>query len=189
MAIEKVLTPEFRAAFADVWKARAYEDGEPKFGLVMVFPKTTDISALKRAAEKVAREKWGDKLPELMKAGKIRLPWREGSEYGEYDGFDDSVVFIRATSKRPPGIVDRSNQRIIDQSEFYSGCFARATVNAFAYETKGNRGVSFGLLNLQKIRDGESFAGAANPEQDFEPLAGEDGVAAPAADEGDSLFG
>ena len=174
MAIEKVLTPEFRVAFADVWEARAYGDGEPKFGLVMVFPKTTDISALKRAAEKVAREKWGDKLPEMMKAGKIRLPWRDGTEYAQYDGFDDTVVFIRATSTRPPGIVDAKLQRILDQTEFYSGCYARATVNAYAYDTKGNKGVSFGLLNLQKIRDGESFVGSAKPEKDFEPLAEKD---------------
>lgn len=181
---DKVMTPEFRASFADVFVPRAPEEGkEPVYAVTMLFAKDADLSALKAAAKAAAIEKWGadqNKWPKNLK-----LPFRDQGEK-DYDGYEAGCIFVRASSKQKPGLVDANVQPIIDPSEFYSGCYARATVNAFAWggaaHQKGQNGVSFGLQNIQKIHDGEAFGGRSKPTDDFAPVGG--GVAggpAPAA--------
>jgi hypothetical protein len=65
----------------------------------------------------------------------------------------------------------------MDKADLYSGCYLRATVTAYAYTHGGNKGVSFSLQNLQKVRDGEPLSMSANKaENDFgklEPNAAE----------------
>lgn len=187
MAIEKILTPEFRVGFPNVFKARSVNGSEPKFSVTMLFPPGTNLDALKAAAAKAARDKWGDKVPPGLKS-----PFKNSGEKAHLDGFEEGAIHINATSKYQPGLVDRSVQPIIDETEFYGGCYARATVNAYAYEhPQGGKGVSFGLLNLQKIRDGEPFSARGNAEDDFDALPnaeGQAGAAAPAASDADSLF-
>lgn len=56
-------------------------------------------------------------------------------------------------------MVDRNRQEILDQSEVYSGCYARANISFYAYNTNGNKGIACGLNAIQKTRDGESLGG------------------------------
>ena len=59
----------------------------------------------------------------------------------------------------------------MDQSEVYSGCYARLTLNFYAYNANGNKGVAAGLGNVQKLRDGEPLGGISRAEDDFESLS------------------
>jgi len=45
---------------------------------------------------------------------------------------------------------------------------------AYAFAANGNRGISCGLNNLQKMRDGEPLGGRTRPEDDFTGLDDED---------------
>ncbi len=181
MAVEKILTPIFRVAFPSVFKKRAYGEGDAKYTITMLFDKSTDLSALRDAAQAALDEAWPNAK---TRPKKLANPFLDGDEV-EWDGFEGKT-FIRATSLYQPGIVDRKRQAITDEEDFYPGCHARATVNAFTYDKKGNRGVSFGLQNLQFIRDDEPFTGRTNAEDDFEDLPEEDGDGAMApADLGD----
>ena len=168
---ENIMTPEFRVSFPNVFRPqKPLKDGdEPKYGMTMLFPKGADLSKLKAAAKEAIKEKWGDKPPK-----NLRSPFRDQGEK-EFDGYEDGAIFITATSKQKPGLVDASVQPIIDESEFYPGCYARATIRAFAYDKAGNRGVAFGLQNVQKTRDGDPLGGRTRPENDFEPVAAEEG--------------
>ena len=177
---EKVTTPEFRVSFPDVFRAKAFQGGEPKFGLSMIFDKKADLSALKVAAKRAVEEKWGKKIP----AG-LKNPFRDGAEKEHLDGYGEGTVFVNATTKQRPGLVNVSLQAIVDEQEFYAGCYARATVSAFCYDTAGNRGVSFGLHNVQKLRDGESFSGRVAAEEDFDAV--DDGAFAPEGGDDDFL--
>jgi hypothetical protein len=80
------------------------------------------------------------------------------------------MVFAAATSMRQPGVIDAGKARLMSDDDFYSGCYARATVTAYAYDKSGNKGVAFGLQNLQKLADGEAFSGRVAPEDDFEAV-------------------
>lgn len=164
---KQVLTPEFRVSFPAVFAPKAAAEGqEPKYSIVMLFDKATDISALKSAVVAAIVGKWGADKAKWPKG--LRLPFRDGSEK-EYEGYEN-VTFVTASTKQRPGLVDQNVQPIINPEEFYGGCWARATVAAFAYDKAGNKGVSFGLRNVQKMRDGEAFSGRSKPESDFDAI-------------------
>ena len=49
---------------------------------------------------------------------------------------------------------DSHGKPILDPARVYAGIWCRAEVNLFSYDTDGNRGVSFGLNNFQRLADG-----------------------------------
>jgi len=163
----KLITAEARLSFPNLFTPHKMEgsNGEPKYDCVLLFPKATDLSALKAEASRAIREKWGDKKP-----ANLRSPFRDGDEK-ELDGYA-GCIYIRVSSKQKPGIVDENVQPIIDPAAIYAGCYVRASVRAYAYDSNGNRGVAFGLQNIQKVRDGAPFGGGSRAEDDFEAVAG-----------------
>lgn len=165
---KKCKTPEFRASFPHVFKPHTgFEGQEAKFSVVMLFDKKTDLKELKRAAFNAATEKWGpkDKWPK-----NFRLPFRDGSEKSDLQGYENTI-YVTATTKQRPGVVDQKLVPITEEDQsFYAGCYARATLIAFAYDKAGNRGVSFSLQNIQKLRDGEAFSGRKKAEDEFESV-------------------
>jgi len=165
--MDKVTTPEFRVSFPAVFQSRAFEGQEPKYSVSMLFDKKTDISELKQLAAKALKEKWPN---DAERPKGLRNPFRDGDvehpDKKEYAG----KLFVNAKSKMRPGVVDQNLQKIISEDDFYAGCYARATVTCYAYDRAGNRGVAFGLQNLQKVRDGERFSGRVDAENDFEAL-------------------
>ena len=165
MAEKAIMTPEFRVSYPALFKPRANKNddgtlGTPKYEITMLFPKGADLSKLKRAAEEAVKEKWKDKPPK-----NLRSPFRDQGEK-EGDGYVEGAIFVCARSLLKPGLVNRQCDDIIDQTEIYPGCYARATVRAYAYDKNGNKGVSFDLCNVQKTRDGEPLAFRRNSAQD-----------------------
>lgn len=183
---KSIMTPKFRVSFPFVFQPqKAKEEGkDPKYSVAMLFEKGADLSALKTAAKEAAANKWG---PDPAKWPKnLRNPFRDqGDREKKLDGYVDGAIVITATSKQRPGLVDENVQPIIEERQFYPGCYARATVRAFAYDTAGNKGVSFGLQNIQKVADGQPLGGRSRPENDFAPVEGT-GTPDTSADE---LFG
>ena len=176
---ENLLTPEFRVSFPSLFKATRFnEASEAKFSVTMLFPKDADLTELKKEAAQVAKEKWGDKVPKGLKT-----PFRDQGDF-DHEGYENGAVFIRASSKQRPGVVDKKVQSIVDDSEVYPGCYARATIRAYAFDVPGNKGVAFGLQNFQKLRDGDPISGRSKPEDDFSPVS--DGEVA--GESADSLF-
>lgn len=76
-------------------------------------------------------------------------------------------MFVNANSDNRPGIVDINLNPIIEKEDFYSGCYGRASINFYAFNTNGNKGVACGLNNLQKLADGERLSGGSSAEEDF----------------------
>lgn len=167
--LKKCLTPIFRVSFPHVFKAKAFKEGqEAKYSIRMLFDKSTDLKELKRAVFNAAKEKWGAKenWPEM------RMPFLNGDvgKHSKYDGYKGCIV-VGASSKQRPGVVDQKRGVITEEDEqFYPGCYARATLIAFAYETGSNIGVSFALQNLQKWKDGEQFSGRKKAADEFEEI-------------------
>lgn len=99
--------------------------------------------------------KFGGKKPN--KAA-IKLPLRDGDIERDDEAYKGHY-FINANSTTAPQIVDRAVKPILDRSEVYSGCYARVSLNFYAFNSNGNKGIACGLGNIQKIRDGESLGG------------------------------
>lgn len=170
----KVITPEFIASYSHVWEPQETPNGKLKFSISMVFPKGTDMSTMQKAAEEAVVKKWGENRSKWPKG--LKMPFRKGDDDRADDPIYAGSIFINASSDKAPGIGEIVNGRvqpIINQMDFYSGCMARASVNFFAYDQAGNRGVGVGLQNVLKVSDGDRIDGRASVEDDFSSLAGE----------------
>ena len=86
-------------------------------------------------------------------------------------------MFINANSSTAPGIVDADCQQILERSEVYSGVYGRASINFYAFNSNGNKGVACGLGNIQKVRDGEPLGSRTNASDDFATLDDDDFLA------------
>jgi Enterobacter phage Enc34, ssDNA-binding protein len=168
-----VMTPEFRVSFPNVFRpAKPMQDGaEPKYSITMLFKPGENLDALKKAAMAAVVEKWGTDKSKYPK--NLRTPFRDQGEKS-YDGYIEGAIFITATSKQRPGLIDSANVDILDEAAFYAGCYARATLRPFVYSKAGNNGVAFGLQNLQKLRDGESLTGRMRAQDEFAPVSDEE---------------
>lgn len=168
------VSPIGRVSFAHVFKAKDWDDGkDPMYEITLIFPPDADLSQLEAFEESAAKGKWPKGKPKGYTS-----PIHDAGEKAELDGYDDDGSrFIRFASKSRPAIVgpDKSN---LGDGEFYSGCFARVSYGEpFAYDNKGNKGVTYGysLLNIQKTGDGESFSGGSSDAQaDFGEVEGAD---------------
>lgn len=180
-----VMTPTFRVSYPNVFKPKKNElNGKDEYSLVALFPKGADLSALKDAVKKALADKWG--ADQSKWPANLRTPFRDQAERAKVvdgkkvlpAGHEEGAIFINLKSAQRPGVVDQNVQDIIDDSQFYAGCFARATVNAYAYDNKGNRGVAFGLGNIQKMKDGDPLSGRPRAMDEFAPV---EGAAAPSS--------
>lgn len=63
--------------------------------------------------------------------------------------------------------MDADSNPIIERSEVYSGVYGRASINLYTFNSNGNKGITCGLNNLQKLRDGEPLGGKSRAEDDF----------------------
>lgn len=168
--MKKCKTPEFRASYANVFEPKAFEGQEAKYSLVMLFDKKADLKKMRECANNAAAEKWGNDKTKWPK--NLRMPFRDGNERSDSEGYAGKL-FVSASSKQRPGVImiDPTGNKIQLNKEdgaFYSGCFGKATVIAFAYDVSGNRGVSFALCNLLKTRDGDPFSGRKSAEDEFD---------------------
>lgn len=167
----KVVTGKVRFSYAHIFQPHAVDERqEPKYSVCLLIPKSDTVTLRKikaavDAAKTAGASKWGGKIPPNLK-----LPLRDGDvdrpDQPEYAG----CYFLNANAKTKPGVVDAQLNAILDSTEVYSGCYGRASVNFFAYDTAGNRGVGCGLNNLQKLADGDFLGGRSRPEDDFDTV-------------------
>lgn len=168
----KVITGKVRFSYCHIFKPQAIDEGsEPKYSVcLLISKKDKETLQLVRAAVDAAIEAGRDKLKNKQGKvpGDLKTPLRDGdeerSDQEEYAGH----YFLNATSKQKPGIIDRDKQEIMDSTEVYSGCFGRASINFYAFNTAGNKGIACGLNNVQKMTDGDYLGGRSRAEDDFD---------------------
>lgn len=161
-----------RWSYANVWEAKSINGGAPKFSVSLIIPKsdTKTIEKIK-AAIQAAYEEGESKLKSNGKTvpalSVLKTPLRDGDIERPDDEAYANSYFVNANSGTAPGIVDADRQPIIDHSEVYSGVYGRASINFYAFNSNGNKGIACGLNNLQKMRDGEPLGGKTRAEDDF----------------------
>lgn len=161
-----------RWSYANVWDAKSINGGAPKYSVSLIIPKSDTVTVNKiKAAIQAAYEEGESKLKGNGKfvpaLDAIKNPLRDGDKERPGDAAYANSYFINANSATAPGIVDADRNPIMDRSEVYSGVYGRASINLYAFNSNGNRGIACGLNNLQKIRDGEPLGGKASAESDF----------------------
>ena len=104
----------------------------------------------------------------------IKTPLRDGDKERKGDDAYANAYFVNANSTTKPGVVDADRNPILDSSELYSGIIGRASINFYAFNSNGNRGIACGLNNIQKLSDGTPLGGHSRAEDDFADLDDDD---------------
>ena len=161
-----------RWSYVNAWEPKSINGGAPKYSVSLIIPKSDTKTIEKiQAAIQAAYEEGQGKLKGNGKSvpalSVLKTPLRDGdAERPDDEAYADSY-FVNANSGTAPGIVDADRNPIIDRSEVYSGIYGRASINFYAFNSNGNKGIACGLNNLQKIRDGEPLGGKTRAEDDF----------------------
>lgn len=166
---------EVRFSYANVFEPKApMSGGDPKYSLCVVIPKSNKqavklVQEAIEAAKQVGKSsKWGGKIPANCKS-----PLRDGDVEREDDAAFQDCYFINTSTKNKPGVMVLDSgyrSEAMGVEDFYSGCYGAVTINFFAYDSAGNRGVGAGLNNVIKTRDGQRLAGGRSADEDFSDL-------------------
>lgn len=157
-----------RFSYLNIWEPKAAEGStKEKYSVMLIIPKTSKkllkkITDAVDAAAQLGIVKLGGKIPPTMKR-----PLRDGDLERPDDKACENCYFMNASSDNQPGIVDENVKPIMDRALIYSGCYGRVSLNFYAFNTSGNKGVAVGLNNIQKLQDGERLDNRASAEDDF----------------------
>lgn len=165
-------TPQFRASYPHLLKPKLNTlSKKEEYSVAALFPVGTDFSALKAAAQEAIIRKWG--ADKSFWPQNLKLPFKEQGTRFLIDkatnrpvidangkpvlqpGYEAGGIFMDFKSTERPGVVNERVELVTDPNEIYAGCWCIAQVRVGAYDNAGNRGVSFYLQNLQKVKDGE----------------------------------
>jgi hypothetical protein len=172
----KVITSvKSRLSYFHGWEPVSINGGTEKYSVSVLIPKndTETINEINAAIDAAIEEgiaKFGGKKPNKAT---IKIPLRDGDVERDDEAYKGHY-FVNANSTTAPQIVDKAVKPILDRNEVYSGCYARVSLNFYAFNSNGNKGVACGLGNIQKIKDGESLGGRNNAAEDFNTLEDED---------------
>jgi hypothetical protein len=167
----KVVTGKCRLSYVHLfepWSANPNQDA--KYSVVLLIPKSDTQTINKmRAAQQQALENGKD----TKFKGRIPKNWtdtiHDGDEEADLEANPEYAGhwYLTVSANTKPGVVDDQVDPILDSTEVYSGCYGRASINAFPFSNQGNQGVSFGLNHVQKLADGEPLGGRSKAEDDF----------------------
>ena len=164
-----------RISFANIWEPKAINGGDEKYSVSCLIPKSDKktLARIQKAVEAAKEDgkarKWSGKIPPNLK-----LPLRDGDIDRPDDENYEDCYFLNASSKDAPQVVDRKVNPVLDPMMVYSGCYCNVSVNFYAFNANGNRGVAAGLGNIQFVRDGERLSGKASADADFDALEDDD---------------
>lgn len=169
----KLTTGKVRFSFAHIFEPQTPQGGgDPKYSVTLLIPKADTATLAKiKEAMKEARDNF------CNRNGANAIPVNFNHTLHDGDGMRDSgepygpeckgCYVITVSSKQKPLVIDNMKNEITDPGEVYSGCYGRASINFYGYNQSGKKGVSAGLLAIQKLHDGEPF-GTVGSASDFD---------------------
>lgn len=168
----KVIVGRARASYAHVFEPKAIDEkSEPKFSVSLLIDKedTETLVILEQAianAFEAGRSKTqikeGQKVPATFK-----YPLRDGDAERPDDENYAGKMFINCSSNQKPQVVTKAGVRIESSEGFYSGCYCKASINLYAFNVSGNKGIAAGLGNLMFLEDGGRLSGGSSAADDF----------------------
>lgn len=164
--MKKIITNKVRGSYVNVFQPRFNElSNKEEYSMVILIPKSDKqtVEKIKRTIDLKRAEKFGQKMPV-----NFRNPLRDGDVEKEGDPAYKDHYFVTLKSSTKVGVVDWRLEDVLEPSEFISGDYCRVSMIPYAYDVSGNRGVGFGLGNVQVLEKGEPLASVSRPEDDFD---------------------
>ena len=171
--LTKVITGKCRASYANLWEPKSINGGKPKFSVSIIIPKSDSVTLgkVRKAIDAAYQEgetklKGNGRVVPPLEA--LKTPLRDGDLERPGDEAYANSFFINANSDTAPGIIDLAKNDILERKEIYSGVYARFSVNFYAFNSNGNKGIACGLNNVQKLCDGTPLGGKSRAEDAFD---------------------
>lgn len=196
-----------RLASMNLFTPSAYEkDKDPEYFVRALIKKGDKAETqIVEAVKDLYKRAWPSDAQVAYKKAKAanRILLHDGDEQADKDGFDETVVYMNASSKDRPLIIGRNRKPVGEEDGlFYPGCYGNLKVQLYTWENVKGRGVGVDFLGLQFAKNGEALetsGGGASadpddfPEIDEEEEAGADwaggGNKEPEAEEDDDDWG
>ena len=192
----KVIIKNARLSFHDLFQARGFQGGDPKFSATLICGDDTKVKFARHGEQvieghDVLTELTANVLSDKFGKGKHKADnWfynkADGSttrakftdKEDEYrNGVDEDTFYVTAAKREDKArngkmvVLDQRREPIDANSGLiYSGCYVNVILDVFAYEGGSGKGVTASLEAVQLLRDGESLSGAkaADPISDFD---------------------
>lgn len=161
----KVVTGKVRGSYVNIFNPRMNDfSGKEEYSICILIPKDDrdTVAKIQAAVKAVVAKKWSGKTP-----ANLRTPLRDGDEERPGDPAYAGHYFMNLKSRDKPGVVDRNRDEVLHPAEFVSGDYCRVSMGAYAYDMHGNRGVSFGLGNVQVLEKGEPLSSRSRAADEF----------------------
>lgn len=158
-----------RLSFPHLFTAHAMEEGqEKKYGASFILDNDKHDKLLDHMEQVIERLA----LDTFKKKVHYKTCLRDGNEKPNMDGYGDGVMFITASRKTRPAVVDRIRDPLTEEDgTIYAGCYVNATIRLWVQDNKWGKRVNAELRAVQFVKDGESFgAGPVNAEDEFDVL-------------------
>ena len=172
----QITTGRCRLSYVSLFEPKIMPDGvTEKYSVTLLIPKEDERTLAKiEAAKTAAIANYKAKNP-----GK-RLPKEMPFTLHDGDGLKDNgdeygpeckghmVISVTSAASRRPVVVYSDKTPITDPMEVYSGCYGKAVLNFFVYDTAGKIGVTAGLNGVMKLSDGDPLAGGIVTDADWD---------------------
>ena len=141
---------------------------DPKYSTTILLPKsdTATKAAIDQAIAAAIRNgienKWNGAAPQ-----RVPTPvWNGDGVTANGNAFGPEckghwVFTASSAADRPVDVVDANVNPILKPTDIYSGIYANVSINFFAYNYNGKKGIGCGLGPVQKVADGEPLGGQA----------------------------
>lgn len=174
----KVITNPVRMGYVNLLTPRAQEDGgDPRYSVQLLIPKTDKetLKAMTAAIHDAFESSKSDKL-KGVKEDRVNTTLHDGDEEGDLEKHPElaGMMYMNVSSKGKPGLVDAMRNEITDPELVYSGMWGRVSINFYAYNSHGKKGISAGLNNVQKTKDDDFLGGRSRAEDDFDDWEDDD---------------
>ena len=170
----QITTGKVRLSYCNLFEPRAaVAGGSETYGVTLLIPKTDTYtlqkikSAMEAAKQAYLAKNAGKKLPTELKHT-LHDGDGERPNGGEFGPECKGCYVITVSSKNKPVLVYSDKTPITDPQELYSGCYGRAILNFYVYDTNGNKGLSAGLNGVMKLSDGAPLSGGIVTDADWD---------------------
>lgn len=170
----QITTGKVRFSYCHLFAPAASQEGGPeKYSVMLLIPKSDTVTVKKiKSAIEAAKAVYAEKNNGKTLPAKVKTTFHDGDGEkptgGEYGPECKGHYVISVSSNNKPVIVYADKTPITEPSELYSGCYGRAIINFYGYDTSGNKGISAGLNGIMKLHDGEPLVGGIVTDEDWD---------------------
>lgn len=180
----RMRTSKFRMSYAHLCEPWTGDPEKPaKYGVQCLFKKDDPwLKEAKAVVKDLLITAFGPNALKLVRAGKLRSPFRDGDEEFPDDELYSGITFFNANGategKRPPDLVDKRVRPLRgtgkEEDYFYSGAYGIGDIKFYPYNQKGGKGVAAFLFGVQFAGHGEPIGGGKSASEVFDVLDDDD---------------